>query len=1436
MNFTSRSIDNTVSVSALDGTNPTHIYIPGIYYDGVNDNIVTSIEENGFYHLTNLENIIIPNTITSIGENALNGCSSLQVINIPDSVISIDENAFRDCNSLIYVSIPNSVTSIGTNVFINCPNLSNITVSPGNSAFSTDGYALYNNTYTILSKYYAVSNTRYSIPGTVRIIDIYSFQNAIALTHIIIPASTTSIGDYAFYNCSSISAVCFNGDYPTIGTDAFVGLASNVVIYFNPEKTGWIHNGNMNGLSTVALVYISGTFTQQQTLTATTKIIESGLLPFGSTLFYQWYADSIPIIGETSSTMVLKYEQVSKNIHVVVSYNIGGSLTSINSISSSAVDSFNNLPSGSVSIVGSNIQGSLLSTTNTIVDIDGVGTLNYQWYRNNVSSNVGGTAINNATNNTYIITSADVQHYIYVKVYYNDGYGNPEMVYSNTTIQIEGITPTYLSASSYGDESSTITFDITPDSGSYEVYAYLDGSDSIFSTTTGATSPITVYGLTVDTSFNFKVASVYGTYITSPSIASNTVEIYSSSGLTINANSIRGFTGTQSNVMIPSNVRSIGPIAFENNTDIQKVYIGRGVISISVGLSTHSFVGCTNIINFKIDPSNTTYSTDGYSLLNAPGTILYQYIKQPSASYTIPNTVRTIGAYAFGNCSGLTSLAIGRGVISISVGSTIHSFVGCTNINNFIVDASNTTYSTDGYSLLNAPGTILYQYIKQPSASYTVPNTISSISAYAFGNCSGLTSLTIGSGVTSISVGSTTHSFVGCTNINNFVVDVSNSTYSTDSNSLLNVAGTILYQYMKQSAASYTLPNTIRAIGAYSFGNCTGLTSLTIGSGVTSISVVSRTHSFVGCTNINNFIVDASNTSYSTDGYSLLNAPGTILYQYMKQSSSSYTVPNTIRSISAYAFGNCDVLTSLTIGSGVTSISVGSTIHSFVDCTNINNFVVDASNTSYSTDGYSLLNAAGTIMYQYIKQQSASYTVPNTIRSISTYAFGNCTGLTSLTIGSGVTSISVGSTIHSFVDCTNINTFTVDVSNTIYSTDGNSLLNKAGIILYQYIKQSTASYTLPNTIRSISAYAFGNCAGLTSLTIGSGVTSISVGTTTHSFVGCTNINTFIVNASNISYSTDGNSLLNYTGTILYQYMKQPAESYIISNTVLSIGAYAFGNCTGLTSLTIGSSVTSIGNDTFRYCTGLTSIIVPNNVTTIGNGVFFQCSGLTSLTLGSSITSISIFGISSCTSLRSIIIPNNITVISTNAFSNCTSLTSVSIGSGVTSIAVGSSSHSFIGCSAISNFTIHASNTTYSTDGSSLLNKAGTILYHYIKRASPSYTIPNTITTLNTYSFYNCSGLTSLIIGTAVTTIGAYAINRCSALTILTIPASVTSVAANAVSSNSNLASIIFNGNRPSTITVATSFVSNKSGCIGYYYPGKTGWPGTAITGLTLISL
>lgn len=70
----------------------------------------------------------------------------------------------------------------------------------------------------------------------------------------------------------------------------------------------------------------------------------------------------------------------------------------------------------------------------------------------------------------------------------------------------------------------------------------------------------------------------------------------------------------------------------------------------------------------------------------------------------------------------------------------------------------------------------------------------------------------------------------------------------------------------------------------------------------------------------------------------------------------------------------------------------------------------------------------------------------------------------------------------------------------------------------------------------------------------------------------------------------------------------------ISKAVTSIGNYAFGSCSSLTSVTIPDSVTSIGKYAFYNCSGLTSITIPSRVASIGDSAFSGCSNLASITI------------------------------------------------------------------------------------------------------------------------------------------------------------------------------------------------------------------------------
>lgn len=110
--------------------------------------------------------------------------------------------------------------------------------------------------------------------------------------------------------------------------------------------------------------------------------------------------------------------------------------------------------------------------------------------------------------------------------------------------------------------------------------------------------------------------------------------------------------------------------------------------------------------------------------------------------------------------------------------------------------------------------------------------------------------------------------------------------------------------------------------------------------------------------------------------------------------------------------------------------------------------------------------------------------------------------------------------------------------------------------------------------------------------------------------------------------------------------------YANLDSISYIGAYAFYNWSGLTSVTMGDSVTTIGESAFEGCSSLTSIIIPNGVTSIGSSVFSGCSSLTSIIIGDNIKSIGNYAFKGCSNLETVVFGENLQNIGDEAFSGC----------------------------------------------------------------------------------------------------------------------------------------------------------------------------------------
>lgn len=452
-------------------------------------------------------------------------------------------------------------------------------------------------------------------------------------------------------------------------------------------------------------------------------------------------------------------------------------------------------------------------------------------------------------------------------------------------------------------------------------------------------------------------------------------------------------------------------------------------------------------------------------------------------------------------------------------------------------------------------------------------------------------------------------------------------------------------------------------------------------------------------------------------------------------------------------------------------------------------------------------------------------TIPDSVTDISRYAFENCSGLINITIPDSVTSIGIGT----FSECSNLQSMTLPFVGDRVHSAGDSYQYPFGYFF------STSSYTggvattqlydgvfttfyIPVSLKSVTITggtliygAFENCKNLSSITIGSNVTTID----DYAFYACNGLSSFAVDPNNPNYSNDSyGALINKKKTKLLQYPAGNTEtSYTVYDNVTSIGSCAFNNCAGLNSIIVSNSVTHIDEGAFSGCRGLKSLTLPfvgDRIHSTGDTwqyPFGYIFGTTSYTGGTATEQMFlgeeyIYGFSPSpayvnntyyipSSLKSVTITGG--RLPYGAFSGCKGLTSIIIGDGVKSIGT----NAFSGCSSLQRMTLpfvgnkmHSASDTWQYPFGSIFGKSSytggtaTKQYYYgdSYTTSTTYYIPTslksvTITggTLLYGAFYNCNGLTSVTIGDGVTSIGKYSFYNCSGLTNVTIPNSVTSI-------------------------------------------------------------
>ena len=804
------------------------------------------------------------------------------------------------------------------------------------------------------------------------------------------------------------------------------------------------------------------------------------------------------------------------------------------------------------------------------------------------------------------------------------------------------------------------------------------------------------------------------------------------------------------------------------------IYLDIDGVHYSLKDGTANLIKCFENIDGVIEiPEKITHKTIDYKVTSIEANAFFD--RSELTGITIPDSVTSIGNYAFYGCDGVVQIEDGvKYVGNWVIGYTNFPEEQVTLKNGTKGIADNAFYNSYLLRSINIPDSVtsigIYAFYGcSELQSITIPDSVTSIGDFAFYGCSELISITIPKSVTSIGRYAFKSSYEDYKYLTIYCEATAKpSGWDTDWNytscpviwdCINNGLATDGYVYLEIDGVRYTLKD----------GSAT----------------------VVKCfTNISGAIEIPAKLNYKEIEYAVTSIGDTAFSGY--RNLTNVTIPDSITEIGNSAFNSCSGLISITIPESVTSIEK----YAFDGCSGLIIYceattkpegwdsywanyttpvIWDCNSNDVATDGYIYLDIAGvryslkdgvaSVVKCFINT-SGTIEIPAklnyketeyTVTSIGEDAFRNCSNLTGITIPDSVTSI--------------------------------------GKMAFYYCSGLT-SITIPDSVTSIGNMAFYYCSGLTSITIPQSVTSLSSSV----FYGCDGI---IQTENGVKYV--GNWVIGYTDSL--------TEQVTLKNGTKGIADNAFSYCHELTSITIPDGVTYIGNSTFYYCSGLTSITIPDSVTKIGSNAFSVCNKLTGITIPDSVTEIGeyAFRISErypiyCEATTK---PegwdSNWTNNTTPVIWDCNNNDVATDGYIYVDIdglrySLKDGSANVLECiSAIIEAINIPTKLTYK-ESEYTVTSIGNNAFAYCSGLT-SITIPDSVTEIGEYAFSYCSGLTNITIPDSITEIGSNAFAYCSRLTTITLVDSITCIKRSAFISCSELTGVII----PDSVTEIESF-------------------------------
>ena len=1086
--------------------------------------------------------------LISEGEYTVSGigtCTDTEIL-IPTTynglpVVSVEASAFLNNTAITSVVLPDSITSIGENAFNGCESLTSVTFGK-NSQLSSIGPGAFNYCYSLES---------ITIPESVTNIGSEAFNYCCGLRSVTFGENSqlTSIGDYAFLGCYSLESITIPASVTSIGEWAFVECYRLVEVW-NLSKLNITAGSEDNG-------YVGYYAKRVETEPSESYVYTD---ENGYVIYYDGKVKALINYTGNETKLTIPDDITELNCFALSDcYNITsvtfGENSQLTSIGDGAFNWCESLESitipDSVTSIGEGAFCCCAKLTSITIP-DGVKSIGNHAF-------AGCSALESITIPDSVLNIGDSA---FAECTALESITIPDSVLSIGYSAFEGCTA--LKNITIPGSVLSIGDNAFKECTALESAIISEGvksiGDNAFYNCTNLVNVSLPDSLT-SISFNTFYGCNLQTYDDGTAYYLGNSENHYLVLVSVISKEITSFT-------IDDKTKFIWSSAFSECRVLESIENTQNILCIG----SRAFEHCNNLKTFTIPYGVTTIEDNTFFCCTNMQTI------------TIPETVTSIGQSAFEGCNNLKSISIPNGVTSIGQ----KAFYECKKLENIIIPDGVTFIRYDTFN-----GCESLEWVSLPESVYYIDQ-------FAFKNCSSLKSIIIPSAVTDIAFAA----FLHCDALTTVYYGGTEDKWSTISiegnNGCLDGIRKYYFSQTEPEKDGYFWHFDTDGVTPVSWGNepnysygleyslnsdGKGYTVVGIGDCIDKDLIIPSTHeglpvnaigenAFNGNTDITYVLIDRAVTSIGQGAFNLCKSLKNVYYNGTKEEWETLC--------SSIGVSNDYLIDAKVYYFSETEPADGFFWHFDTDGKTPVSWGVESDYSvglkySLNTDekGYTVVGIG------YC--EDTDLVIPATYRglpvtAIGSNAFESVRSFKSVSIPASVTTIGE----KAFASC--------GVTSVTFAT--NSQLTTVDRYAF-FSSSSLQSIALPDGVTTIGEAAFNGCNNITSISIPDSITTIENRALDF------NSSAFTV-YNNAKYL--GNSTNPYL--VLVGATDTSITTCNIHTDAKLIYAFAFEDCTLLTSVTIPDSVTIIGNRVFYKCDALESLIIGSGVTSIGNGIIY----------------------------------------------------------------------------------------------------------------------------------------------------------------------------------------------------------------------------------------